>query len=422
MAILDIGVPEAATESNLLEDFKKLRERTLSLCSNLSAEDMTVQSMPDASPTKWHLAHTTWFFEQFILSRNHAYKPFNSAFDELFNSYYVSVGQPHTRAHRGLLTRPGLEEVLAYRRFVDEHIAQLAGDQQELDLITVGLHHEMQHQELMLTDVLHLFSRNPTHPKVCKPNNIAPAQNAEATPLQWLTYDGGMVEVGAPGGAFSYDCEKPRHSHYLRPYQLAKRCITNAEWLEFIADGGYREPLLWLADGWAQVQSQQWQAPQYWLRVDEQWQQFGLNGLKALDLAAPVVHISYYEAQAFAQWSGKRLPFEHELEYAAAQQSVQGNFCESQLWRPQRADFGDGIQQLYGDVWEWTQSPFLPYPGFSAEQGALGEYNGKFMCNQFVLRGGSCVTPQMQLRSSYRNFFYPHQRWQFSGLRLASYQ
>lgn len=420
---------------SLIQQYQNVRDQTTRLCKNLSAEDMVVQSMPDASPAKWHLAHTTWFFETFILCAHVPnYRVFNESFPFLFNSYYESAGERYLRPQRGFLTRPSLDEVIAYRQAVDDAMISLLRDKQELvnELTTVGLHHEMQHQELLLTDILHLFAHNPSHPAMFEPKALKVP--SDETPLKMIPIEGSMVQVGAGSTSFSYDCERPLHEAYISPCALANRLVTNRDWLAFIDDGGYKSPLLWLSDGWATRNKQGWNTPAYWYEDEGQWCQFGLDGLRPLDLNAPVCHVSFYEADAFARWAGKRLPREHELERAASMQSIRGNFSESEYWRPRAAEVvvaaddpsimesSLGITQLYGDVWEWTQSPYAAYPGFKAEQGALGEYNGKFMINQLVLKGGSCATPLAQMRASYRNFFYPHHRWQFTGLRLAEDQ
>lgn len=409
----------------LSREYLHRREQSSALCEGLTAEDMTAQSMEDASPIKWHLAHTTWFFETFILLKTNSYKAINPQFQYLFNSYYESVGDPYARPKRGLITRPGVDEVLEYRRAVDTAILQVIESDYKAfaEVIEIGLHHEMQHQELMLTDLLHLFAQNPLFPAAMQVENESQLSEAP-TEMRWLTFDAAMVEVGHDNLGFSYDCERPRHKTYLSPYALASRPVTNIEWLEFMEDGGYENSLLWLSEGWACIKEKQWQAPAYWLKQEGQWQQFGLDGLKPISPAAPVSHISYFEAQAYAMWAGKRLPREHELEVNSEGLEIGGNFVEQKLLRPQPLGTSSSmsVQQLYGDVWEWTQSAYLPYPKFKAENGALGEYNGKFMSGQFVLRGGSCATPQKQMRSSYRNFFYPHQRWQFTGLRLAQDQ
>ncbi|WP_096086428.1 ergothioneine biosynthesis protein EgtB [Agaribacterium haliotis] len=404
-------------------DYQAIRKQSEALCVSLSAEDMQAQSMADASPVKWHLAHTSWFFETFILLKQcKNYRVFNAAFAHLFNSYYESAGTRHARPQRGLLTRPSLEQVYAYRRYVDEHMLQLL-DRGQLEskrcqlVLETGLHHEMQHQELLLTDVLHLFSCNPLYEAVFEAHDNS---SAAAPALTFIKRNAGMYKVGHEQGGFAYDNEGPAHDVYLPAHKLANRLVTNAEWQAFIDDKGYEQPLLWLSDAWARCQREKWQAPLYWHKQDDQWFQFGLDGLQVLDADAPVCHVSYYEAEAFARWAGKRLPKEHELESVSQEQPVSGNLAESRHWRPQPAKLEQpGIQQLWGDVWEWTQSSYMPYPGFRAEQGALGEYNGKFMINQLVLKGGSCVTPAAQLRPSYRNFFYPFHRWQFMGLRLA---
>lgn len=412
--------------SELLDHYSAIRLRTTQLAEGLSAEDLAAQSMPDASPGKWHLAHTTWFFETFILQKFcQPFAWFDAVFPFLFNSYYDSVGERHTRPQRGLLTRPSLQTVLEYRAHVDRHMERLLHERPQdiAQLVTIGLHHEMQHQELFLTDILHLFSHNPLRPGVLA--SLAPAaSSAAAVTPDMQRFEGGLLQVGAtpksdsPWQSFSYDCEQPRHSTYVSPFSLATRLVTNEQWQAFIDDGGYREPLLWLSDGWARCQQEQWHAPLYWQWDDGQWSHFTLSGQQAVRPQDPVSHVSYYEADAFARWSGKRLPREHEWEHVAAQRQIEGNFLETHLWQP-RPFSGQDFADMYGDVWEWTQSAFSPYPGFQAKQGALGEYNGKFMLNQCVLRGGSCVTPHAQMRASYRNFFYPHQRWQFSGVRLA---
>lgn len=404
---------------DIAQQYARIRQQTLRLCRNLDPEDMVPQSMPDASPTKWHLAHTTWFFETFILQAHIPnYTPFDTRFQHLFNSYYVSAGSRYERPMRGLLTRPRLDAIMQYRERIDEHMLRLLDGQDPAvsSLATVGLHHEMQHQELILTDILHLLAQNPLKPKIFERK----VPKSESLACQMLRQSEVIVEVGAEPEGFSYDCERPKHKTYLSAHALANRLVTNGEWMQFMADGGYDEPLLWLSDGWNCKEQKGWQAPLYWQKLDEQWHQFGLDGLHEVDLHAPVCHVSYYEADAFARWAGKRLPKEHELEVAACNTEEQGNFIEDEYFRPVTQLHGeDKLKQLYGDVWEWTQSAYLPYPKFKAEQGALGEYNGKFMVNQFVLKGGSCATAKHQIRASYRNFFYPHHRWQFSGLRLA---
>ncbi|HEX4325493.1 MAG TPA: ergothioneine biosynthesis protein EgtB [Burkholderiales bacterium] len=414
---------KAADPAGLARFFTDCRQQSISLVQGLSDADATVQSMDDASPAKWHLAHTTWFFEEFILGA-HApgYRVQDERFRYLFNSYYETVGPRHPRPRRGMLTRPTLSEVLAYREQVDAALAPLleAGlPAAAAQLVELGVHHEQQHQELLLTDLLHLFAQSPLKPA------YRPA--AGSTPLSavqrpsWVASDGGIVEVGHPGDGFNFDCETPRHRALLQPHALSTHLVTNREWGEFIADGGYADPRLWLSDGWRTVQAEQWDSPMYWEQRDGAWWQMTLSGEQALAPEAPVCHVSFFEADAYARWAGKRLPTEFEWEAAAARQSVSGNFADAGKFRPQPAgdDTQAPLKQLFGDVWEWTASPYIPYPGFRAVEGAVGEYNGKFMNGQYVLRGGSCATPAGHVRATYRNFFYPHQRWQFMGLRLA---
>ena len=399
----------------LAQRYRQVRQQTLQLCAGLTAEDVMVQSMPDASPAKWHLAHTTWFFEQFVLARDPRYRPRDPAWHYLFNSYYQSVGPMHARPQRGLLSRPSLDEVLAYRRHVDEALGAmlLRGDgAAPTAVIELGLQHEQQHQELLLTDILHAFWSNPLLPAYMQ---AAPAPTTSVS-LQFLAGGEGVVEIGHTGEGFAFDNETPRHNTLLAPHALANRLVTNEEYAAFVHDGGYREPSLWLSDGWATVQNEGWQRPLYW-RADLA-SAFSLAGVQALDPNAPVCHLSYFEADAFARWAGARLPTEAEWEAAATTLPAQGNLLEGIPHMPQAAQ-GKGLLQMYGDAWEWTASPYVAYPGFRPLPGALGEYNGKFMCGQWVLRGGSCATPAGHVRASYRNFFPPQARWQFAGLRLA---
>lgn len=397
--------------------FDNVRVRTCALAANLAPEDMILQSMEDASPANWHLAHTSWFFEEFILRpRVRDYASPDDRFAFLFNSYYVQAGPRHTRSRRGLISRPGVAEVLAYREHVDDAIRALLSktraDAGEIAaLVELGCHHEMQHQELLVTDLLHAFSYNPLLPAYRAPEPMAVAQE---TPMTWSEHDGELVEIGHEGDGFAFDCEGPRHHVHLRPYRLADRPVTNRDWIAFIEDGGYAAQPLWLSDGWATREREGWDAPLYWWRQDDSWWTYTLRGPQPVNLDSPVVHISYYEADAFARWAGKRLPTEAEWEFAVRDRPIRGNFLESGALRPL-----PGGERFWGDVWEWTQSPYTAYPGFRPAEGLIGEYNGKFMCNQFVLRGGSCTTPQAQMRPSYRNFFHPHQRWQMTGLRLA---
>jgi ergothioneine biosynthesis protein EgtB len=414
--------PAAAPGTDFLHAFREVRERTAALAAPLSAEDACVQSMPDASPVKWHLAHTSWFFEHFVLSgRAPGYRLFNRQYEFLFNSYYFTVGQMHQRPRRGLITRPSLEEVHAYRAHVDEALDNLlaaAGGDPELQaLVALGMHHEQQHQELLLTDIKHLLAQNPLLPAYREELPHPGDPGIAPDPLRWIPGTPGISEVGHAGPSFAFDNETPRHRVLIGEHALGSRLVTNDEFREFIADGGYAQPALWLSDGWARVAAEEWNRPLYWQEDLER--EFTLGGVRMLHPAAPVTHLSYFEADAFARWAGCRLPTEFEWEAAAARQEIEGNLADSGVFHPRAARAGAGLQQAYGDTWEWTASPYAPYPGFRPLAGSLGEYNGKFMCSQMVLRGGSCATPRDHIRPSYRNFFYPGQRWQFSGLRLA---
>ena len=399
--------------------FLRVRERTLSLCAPLSAEDAQVQTMPDVSPAKWHLAHTTWFFETFVLARI-GVAPHDPSFGALFNSYYDTVGAHVDRARRGLLSRPSLAQVLAYRRHVDHVLGHALLeeriDREVLPIVELGLQHEQQHQELILTDAKHVLGTQLGRPAYKADHTHI--ENAAAAQTSWLDFDGGAVEIGANPHDFSFDCERPRHRVLLAPYRIASRPLCNAEVLGFIHDGGYREPRLWLSDGFALVKQASWQAPLYWEERDGQWLQYTLAGVRAIDPAETACHLSFYEADAIARWLGARLPTEAEWEHAVGNAPIAGNFVETDRLHPTSAS-GDGLRQAYGDVWEWTQSAFAPYPGFRPLDGSLGEYNGKFMANQLVLRGGSCLTPREHVRASYRNFFAPSARWQMTGARLA---
>jgi TIGR03440 family protein len=413
----------AATQEELITRYRDVRALSEALAAPLSDADATVQSMADASPAKWHLAHVSWFFETFVL-RDHVagYTPFDAHYAYLFNSYYEAEGARHARPARGVLTRPSLKEVLAYRNHVDRALTtalpMLPPSAQALVLL--GLHHEQQHQELLLTDIQHLLSLNPLEPALFDAPNPLPAP--VPGPIHWMEGRQGLVEIGDDGkGDFAFDCEGPRHKTHLAPHALAHRLITNGEWIAFIEDGGYAQPAHWLSDGWAWVQAEAVEAPLYWRRGEQSWTRFALDGRKPVNLAAPVTHISLYEADAYASWAGARLPTEAEWESAAMNSAtVGGNQLDGAgCPRPCAADQGDALTQMFGDVWEWTGSAYRPHPGFRAAEGAVGEYNGKFMSGQFVLKGGSCATPRGHMRASYRNFFYPHQRWQFTGLRLA---
>lgn len=410
-----------ALTANFFEFFSRVRGNSTALAAPLSAEDQTVQSMPDVSPTKWHLAHTTWFWETFLL-QPHApgYEVFDEGFNFLFNSYYEQIGARHARPERGLLSRPSAEEILAYRRHVDAAMARLldGGDAAVLaPLVTLGLAHEEQHQELLLTDIKHVLSRHPFGPAAY----AAPAAAAsEAPPKAWLDFEGGLGSFGHEGEGFSFDNEGPRHQAWLEDFALAAAPVTNGAWESFIEDGGYETPTLWLSDGWAKVQAEGWRAPLYWREREGERVEFTLHGEIPLDRSAPVTHVSFFEAAAFAEWAGARLPEEREWEHAAVMAAgAAGRFAEPGVSAHPAAGSGEGLQQAFGGVWEWTRSAYTPYPRYKPAAGAVGEYNGKFMSGQMVLRGGSCATPAGHVRPSYRNFFPPDARWQFSGLRLA---
>ena len=406
---------------SLIERYLEVRAATLAWCRTLAPEDTVVQSMPDASPVKWHLAHTAWFFEQFLLARLPGYEPLHPPWRYLFNSYYQSVGPMHARPQRGLLSRPTLAEVLDYRARIDERMERLlardAGDAELVALLELGLNHEQQHQELLLTDIKHLFSLNPLQPVFQE--REPPTRTGEAVPLRFLRGREGIAQVGHAGEGFAFDNESPRHRVLLHAHALANRPVTNAEYRAFVEEGGYRNPLLWLSEGWDAVQREHWSGPLYW--SDDLQTEFTLAGVQPIEDHAPVCHVGFYEADAFARWAGARLPLEGEWESMARDEMVAGNFADGGALHPlaARAD-GDHPLQLFGDVWEWTSSPYVAYPGFKPANGAIGEYNGKFMCGQWVLRGGSCVTSAGHVRASYRNFFHPDARWQFSGIRLAN--
>ena len=405
--------------------YRRVRIATEQLAAPLSAEDCAIQSMPDASPVKWHLAHMSWFFETFVLKPHlPGYQLFHPSFRVLFNSYYNGIGDKHPRPRRGLLSRPSLEEVDAYRLHIDAAMAELM-DRRRLPstisaLVELGLNHEQQHQELILTDVLHLLSCNPLKPAYEPSIAAADAPIANATPLTWIEFGEGIVDTGHDGSQFAFDNESPRHRQYLNGFSLASREVTNGEYLAFIDDAGYRRPELWLSEGWDWLAANSIDAPLYWQRDGRSWLKFGLHGLRAVEASAPVCHVSLFEADAYARWAGARLPSEGEWEVAASGRPVEGNFVESGSLEPTAANAATAtLSQLFGDVWEWTRSAYAPYPGYRPAAGAIGEYNGKFMCNQYVLRGGSCVSPASHLRATYRNFFPAAARWQFTGIRLA---
>ncbi len=413
--------------------YRQVRDATEFLCGPLANEDFGVQTMPDVSPAKWHIAHTTWFFETFLLNRFVAgYRLYRPEFDHLFNSYYVTHGEPFLRPHRGFLSRPTVAEVYAYRAAVDEAMLELidrCDDQirsRIQPLITLGLHHEQQHQELLLTDLKHAFSHNPLRPAYRE--DLPSVGHHDVGEAGWSEFDGGLYDIGADLDidGFAYDNEQPRHRVWLEDFALADRPVSNADYLAFIDDGGYREPRWWLSEGWATVKAEGWQAPLYWERRDGEWWQFTLGGMRPVDPSAPVCHVSQFEADAYASWASRRLPTEAEWEVAAQAAAVRtkplqdgANLREAGFLQPMATADDHGLRQLYGDVWEWTASSYTAYPGFRIPDGPVGEYNGKFMSGQMVLRGGSCVTPGDHIRTSYRNFFYPKDRWQFSGIRLA---
>ncbi len=430
--------PPVSTPS-FLERFRRVRAATEALCATLRTEDYVIQSMPDVSPTKWHLAHTSWFFETFVLERGVPdFQPFHPQYRYLFNSYYNSVGPMFFRPERGLLSRPTVEEVFAYRKHVDEGMTRFleSGDPARVaevtPVVTLGLHHEQQHQELLLTDIKHVLSLNPLGPVF---RDREPGREGDTPAAGWLEFEAGLREIGFAGRGFAYDNEGPRHREFVRAFRLADRPVTAGEYLAFLEDGGYRRPDLWLSDGWATVQAQGWTAPLYWRRDSDRWLQFTLSGWRPVLRSEPVAHVSLYEADAFARWAGARLPTEAEWEIAAERSAIRGNFVETGRLHPAGAGAseveagpdGDAVpataggpsRRMFGDVWEWTASPYSPYPGYRPPAGALGEYNGKFMVNQMVLRGGSCATPVSHIRPTYRNFFPPSARWQFSGIRLA---
>ncbi len=417
-----------AANDDLVILYRNVRQATEAMAAPLAREDTVIQTMPDVSPTKWHLGHTSWFFEQFLLvdgpAADEAYEPFHDRFAYIFNSYYVTVGDRHCRIKRGTLSRPTLHEVMDYRRHVDRHVIDQL---RRLDatsraavepLLTIGLNHEQQHIELAYTDIKHVFSCNPLYPTYARRSD----DSGEPGDLRFLGVEEGVHEIGHEGDGFSYDNERPRHRVYLRPFEIGDRLVTNGEFIEFMKDGGYDRAPLWLSEGWGTVNADRtnWSAPFYWHRVGDEWFEFTLGGLVPLDLAAPACHLSYFEADAYAKWKGCRLPTEAEWEVAVARHATgDGSFLEDGRLHPRRDTGGSGLRQASGEVWQWTASQYTGYPGYQPPAGALGEYNGKFMCNQFVLRGASCVTPRSHARPTYRNFFPPDARWQFTGLRLA---
>ncbi len=406
-----------------VERYRRVRQTSEQICRPLAIEDYVVQTMDDVSPPKWNLAHTTWFFETFLLKAfRPEYREYHPRFNYLFNSYYEAVGERHPRPRRGLLSRPTVEDVYGYRAHVDAAMGELLERADEETwariepLVALGLHHEQQHQELMITDLKHILAANPLRPAYRERTD----SSAAASELQWFDYAGGLLEIGFDGAGFSFDNERPRHKTYLEDFRLASRLVTNDEFLEFMEAGGYRQPKHWLSEGWATVLAQGWDRPLYWEQDGGRWWNMTLSGFRPVAGNEPVCHVSYFEADAYARWRGKRLPTESEWETAATELPVEGNLLDQGAFHPLTAPpAGDAPRQIYGDVWEWTQSQYSAYPGFQPEEGAIGEYNGKFMCNQFVLRGASCATPADHIRPTYRNFFPPNARWQFTGIRLA---
>lgn len=417
---------QPTSRMDFIERYQNIRSFTEQLCEPLATEDYVIQSMPDVSPTKWHLAHVSWFFETFLLfPAISEYRSLHPQYAYLFNSYYNTIGERHCRPNRGLISRPTVKETYQYRKYVDEHVLDLLEkiDEQRLMglafIITLGFHHEQQHQELILTDIKHVFSCNPLYSTYKK---RPPVNASSIPPMEWVAFPEGIYWIGHEGEGFAFDNEGPRHREFVQPFQLASRLVTNGEYLKFIEDGGYQNPLLWLSEGWATVRAEEWQAPLYWERRDGRWWTMTLSGLREVDMAEPVCHVSYYEADAYARWAGARLPTEAEWEVAARDVPIEGNFVENGLYHPaplNASSTGGKLAQMYGDVWEWTQSSYSPYPRFRPGPGAIGEYNGKFMCNQYVLRGGSCATSRSHIRPTYRNFFPANAQWQFMGIRLA---
>lgn len=421
-------VQASDTSQPLIQRFCEVQALSEQLCQPLLIEDYVVTPTPDiGSPVKWHLAHTSWFFETLVLLPHLAgYRAFHPQYSFFFNSYYVQLGQKQDRTQRGFISRPTVDEVYAYRRHVNEALLGLIDSASTAlwskiaPIITVGLHHEQQHQELILSDIKHVFWNNPLRP-VYKERTPPPLGQGQAPALRWCPYPEGVYWIGHEGTGFAYDNEYARHRQFVAAFELASRPVTNGEYQAFVEDGGYRQSSLWLDAGWDTIQDEGWACPFYWERCDDGWHQMTLAGMQPLDPDEPVCHLSYFEADAYARWVGARLPSEAEWELAARERPVEGNFVESGVYHPLslQADAGSGLQQAFGDVWEWTNSHYSPYPGYEAPPGALGEYNGKFMCGKFVLRGGSCATPQKHVRPTYRNFFSPQVRWAFSGLRLA---
>ena len=408
----------------LVANYQDVRRVTEDICAPLAIEDYVIQTMTEASPAKWHMAHVTWFFETFLLKPYlSSYQPVNPMYEYLFNSYYNAVGPQFPRPHRGDLSRPTVAQVYDFRKYTDQAMLALieVTDREKLTalgpILDLGMNHEQQHQELLVTDLKYNLSVNPLRPAY---QTLVLPRGARTPSLGWIEFQGGLIWIGHDGNGFAFDNEGPRHQVYTKPYRLASRLVTNGEYLEFMEADGYQRPDLWLSEGWRVIQERQWRSPLYWEEIEGRWWAQTMSGMQPVDPHGPVAHVSYYEADAYARWRGKRLPTEQEWEHAAEGQPLEGNFLESGIHHPVPAK-GDGshLEQLFGDIWEWTQSPYAAYPGYRSPEGAIGEYNGKFMVNQMVLRGGSCATPQSHIRPTYRNFFPPDARWQFTGIRLA---
>jgi len=423
--IREVTTPGPNRSADLIERFRRVRDFSARLCRGLQPEDYVVQSMPDVSPTKWHLAHTTWFFETFVVKVwVQRYRSEVPQYAYLFNSYYNAAGDMHRRDLRGLISRPTVEETYRYRKSIDECVTALLEEADDAllaeiePILILGINHEQQHQELLVTDIKHVFAQNPLYPVF---EEAPPSESQKVEPQHFVDFGESTILIGHHGSGFSYDNEGPRHRALVGPFALSTRPVTNGEYLAFIEAGGYTRSQFWLSLGWTTLQEQRWEAPLYWVKRDKAWWNFTLSGFRPVNEAEPVTHLSYFEADAYANWDGARLPTEFEWEHAATGLAQDGNFVDAQRFHPAPApaEGGKKLQQMFGDVWEWTRSAYLPYPGFRAPPGALGEYNGKFMCNQMVLRGGSCATSRDHIRPTYRNFFQPEKRWQFTGLRLA---
>ncbi len=416
------------SSESLADYYNRVRQDSLSICEPLEVEDYNIQTMPDVSPPKWHLAHTSWFFETFLLKPHFPdYTIYHPRYEHIFNSYYEQVGTFHPRPQRGMLSRPTLDNIFKYRIHIDNFMNKLIASQviknkqSIVDKIILGLNHEQQHQELLYTDILHIFANNPLQPQYRNLKQRHPSKNSNVGDIAWLAFDESLSQYGFSGQGFHYDNETPHHKSYTGKFKLASRLVTNAEYLNFINDAGYSNSKYWLSDAWKMINTQKWRHPFYWQLENGTWFEMTLGGKRELDINAPVSHVSYFEADAYANWCNARLPTEYEWELAANSVEISGNLRESDFCHSVaiKNNSNVSLQQMYGDLWEWTKSPYVAYPGYRAVDGAIGEYNGKFMSNQIVLKGGSCVTPKEHIRSSYRNFFYPGDRWQFSGIRLA---